>query len=316
MKSIGVSIVTGLAAGAAAAAAIYIFPLALLLMPALIASAGVLGGACGLITAAASSAFGAVLLTGGVDTFTVGLMLMFIPGGVVIGYCLMHKLPYRTAAVAAAVLAALGIYTMTCVPSLLAGKQPFAYYTEAIAAFGDAAESAAASMGLSAERTEALIKQTAYMQYRAPDTAAMMMCCFGMASGLLSTVIARAICKGKAELRPMAPFHLWQLSRGFVGGSMILLLGAILLPIIGVKNASAAAAAIECIVAGPYALMGICLMAFTVKMKVRSRGKTVLSVVLTAILTILYPLGLSMIGASDALLRVRSVYMQRKNKKK
>ena len=62
--------------------------------------------------------------------------------------------------------------------------------------------------------------------------------------------------------------------------------------------------------------MGICLMAFTVKMKVRSRGKTVLSVVLTAILTILYPLGLSMIGASDALLRVRSVYMQRKNKKK
>ena len=70
----------------------------------------------------------------------------------------------------------------------------------------------------------------------------------------------------------------------------------------------------ECAVAGPYALMGACLMAFMVKMKLRGTAFTVIS---AAAMVLLFPYsiyGLCIIGAADRLFRMRGSYMERMHK--
>ena len=240
---------------------------------------------------------------------------MFIPAGIAMTYIFINKLPYRSAAVIGAFFAALGIYIITCVPALLNGEGPFAYYLQYMAAFGDAVEKTAAQMGIDGDKAEMLRKMAAYLEYKAPDMAVMAMMCMGMGAGLANVVAARALCRAKgAKLKPMAKFHLRQLSRGFTYGSLVMIIGAIIISALKITNSSAIVTAVECAVAGPYALMGVCLMAFMVKMKLRGVAFTVFSV---AAMVLLFPYslyGLCIIGAADRLFRMRRSYMERMQK--
>ena len=184
-----------------------------------------------------------------------------------------------------------------------------------MAAFGDAVEKTAAQMGIDGDKAEMLRKMAAYLEYKAPDMAVMAMMCMGMGAGLANVVAARALCRAKgAKLKPMAKFHLWQLSRGFTYGSLVMIIGAIIISALKITNSSAIVTAVECAVAGPYALMGVCLMAFMVRMKLRGTAFTVFSV---AAMVLLFPYslyGLCIIGAADRLFRMRRSYMERMHK--
>lgn len=301
--------------GAGAMAIAYIFPVGLMLMPALLAFAGTVWGYGGLAIAAITAAGGIIYVAGAVDAGIIGLLVMSIPAGAASAYIFKNKLPYRSAAVIGAFFAALGIYIITCVPALLNGEGPFAYYLQYMAAFGDAVEKTAAQMGIDGDKAEMLRKMAAYLEYKAPDMAVMAMMCMGMGAGLANVVAARALCRAKgAKLKPMAKFHLWQLSRGFTYGSLVMIIGAIIISALKITNSSAIVTAVECAVAGPYALMGVCLMAFMVRMKLRGTAFTVIS---AAAMVLLFPYslyGLCVIGAADRLFRMRGSYMERMQK--
>ena len=298
--------------GAGAMAIAYIFPVGLMLMPALLAFAGTVWGYGALAIAAVTAAGSIIYVAGAVDAGIIGLLVMSIPAGAASAYIFKNKLPYRTAAVTGAFFAALGIYIITCVPALMEGEGPFAYYLQYMAAFGDAVEKTAAQMGIDGDKAEMLRKMAAYLEYKAPDMAVMAMMCMGMGAGLANVVAARALCRAKGvKLKPMAKFHLWQLSRGFTHGSLVMIIGAIIISALKITNSSAIVTAVECAVAGPYALMGVCLMAFMVKMKLRGTAFTVISV---AAMVLLFPYslyGLCIIGAADRLFRMRGSYMER-----
>lgn len=301
--------------GAGAMAIAYIFPVGLMLMPALLAFAGTVWGYGALAIAAVTAAGSIIYVAGAVDAGIIGLLVMSIPAGIAMTYIFINKLPYRTAAVTGAFFAALGIYIITCVPALLNGEGPFAYYLQYMAAFGDAVEKTAAQMDIDGDKAEMLRKMAAYLEYKAPDMAVMAMMCMGMGAGLANVVAARALCRAKgAKLKPMAKFHLWQLSRGFTYGSLVMITGAIIISALKITNSSAIVTAVECAVAGPYALMGVCLMAFMVKMKLRGTAFTVIS---AAAMVLLFPYsiyGLCIIGAADRLFRMRGSYMERMQK--
>lgn len=110
--------------GAGAMAIAYIFPVGLMLMPALLAFAGTVWGYGGLAIAAITAAGGIICIAGTVDSSIIGALVMFIPAGIAMTYIFINKLPYRSAAVIGAFFAALGIYIITCVPALLNGEGP------------------------------------------------------------------------------------------------------------------------------------------------------------------------------------------------
>ena len=301
--------------GAGAMAIAYIFPVGLMLMPALLAFAGTVWGYGGLAIAAITAAGGIIYVAGAVDAGIIGLLVMSIPAGIAMTYIFINKLPYRTAAVISAFCVAVGMYIMTCVPALMEGEGPFAYYLQYMAAFGDAVEKTAAQMGIDGDKAEMLRKMAAYLEYKAPDMAVMAMMCMGMGAGLANVVAARALCRAKgAKLKPMAKFHLWQLSRGFTYGSLVMIIGAIIISALKITNSSAIVTAVECAVAGPYALMGVCLMAFMVRMKLRGTAFTVFSVVAMVLLFPYSLYGLCIIGAADRLFRMRRSYVERMHK--
>ena len=273
--------------GAGAMAIAYIFPVGLMLMPALLAFAGTVWGYGALAIAAVTAAGSIIYVAGAVDAGIIGLLVMSIPAGAASAYIFKNKLPYRSAAVIGAFFAALGIYIITCVPALMEGEGPFAYYLQYMAAFGDAVEKTAAQMGIDGDKAEMLV----------------------------NVVAARALCRAKgAKLKPMAKFHLWQLSRGFTYGSLVMIIGAIIISALKITNSSAIVTAVECAVAGPYALMGVCLMAFMVRMKLRGTAFTVFSVVAMVLLFPYSLYGLCIIGAADRLFRMRRSYVERMHK--
>ena len=107
--------------GAGAMAIAYIFPVGLMLMPALLAFAGTVWGYGGLAIAAITAAGGIICLAGTVDSSIIGALVMFIPAGIAMTYIFINKLPYRTAAVISAFCVAVGMYIMTWVPALMEG---------------------------------------------------------------------------------------------------------------------------------------------------------------------------------------------------
>ena len=212
MKPLSIkSVLVSLGLGLGAVALAYIFPIGLIIMPALLAFAGTVWGYGGLAIAAITAAGGIICLAGTVDSSIIGALVMFIPASIAMTYIFINKLPYRTAAVISAFCVAVGMYIMTCVPALMEGEGPFAYYLQYMAAFGDAVEKTAAQMGIDGDKAEMLRKMAAYLEYKAPDMAVMAMMCMGMGAGLANVVAARALCRAKgATLKPMAKFHLWQ----------------------------------------------------------------------------------------------------------
>ena len=311
--------------GVGAMAIAYIFPVGLMLMPALLAFAGTgvamrnaedaVKAVASDVTTADNNHDGVICIAGTVDSSIIGALVMFIPAGIAMTYIFINKLPYRTAAVISAFCVAVGMYIMTCVPALMEGEGPFAYYLQYMAAFGDAVEKTAAQMGIDGDKAEMLRKMAAYLEYKAPDMAVMAMMCMGMGAGLANVVAARALCRAKgAKLKPMAKFHLWQLSRGFTYGSLVMIIGAIIISALKITNSSAIVTAVECAVAGPYALMGVCLMAFMVRMKLRGTAFTVFSVVAMVLLFPYSLYGLCVIGAADRLFRMRRSYVERMHK--
>lgn len=243
----------------------------------------------------------------GWDTaYILGLIALFLPSSVILCCFLKQGRSYRSAAGLCAVCTGLALYALLCLPFILEGESPFEYFEAVAASFGEQLTAFAQAEGFAGDALEAVERFAAYARLTAPDAAVMTIVCTAMAMSFTSLLITRALCRAAGvRLRPMAPFHKWQLSRDFVSGCLVLLLGAFVVILLELENASAIAAAVQCIVGGPYALMGVCLLAFGRRQKLRSGAFFTFSIVLLALMLPYSIYGLSFMGAFDRIFKLR-----------
>ena len=297
------SVVFGLAAGASAG----ILPLILMIFPALLGFVGTAWGygALGISAAAACGViFGQTAALGLANCAGYAAMLLF--QSLIIAYVFKNKGAYRTAVAYCAFAAAISQYCATCLMPLIELGDPFAHYTEYAALFADALVNSGAELGLEQGALEQLEYLAAYMKRCAPDIAVISIVGTSMLGGLLNVIIAKGLCrKFKADLKKMAPFHKWQLSRSFQKGSLILVAGALIISFTNITNVTAIMMAISLIVIGPYALMGLCFLVFSFKVRRKGRGVIIASSVMMALLFPYSLYGLCLMGLADRLMGIR-----------
>lgn len=297
------SVIIGLAAGLSSG----ILPLILMIFPALLGYIGTAWG-CGALGLASAAACGVIFA----QTSAFGLMncigyaAMLLGQSFIITCIFKKKGAYRTAVAYCVFTAALSQYCATCLMPLIEFGDPFAHYSEYAALFADAAVQSAAELGLEQTALDQVKSFTAYMKRSAPDIAVISIVGSSMLAGLLNVIIAKGLCKKfKVSIKAMSPFHKWQLSRSFQKGSLVLLAGALIMSFTNINNVTAIMMAICIIVLGPYSLMGLCFLVFSIKAKRRGRGFIMASSVLLILLLPHSLYGLCMMGLMDRLFGIR-----------
>ena len=195
---------------------------------------------------------------------------LFVPASLCVGYCLSNKKPYRTAAISAAAAIAAGCYCLLCLPYIIDGEGPFAGVEEMLLAVADAMKEVGGQLTgsgtgttVAPEAVENVVESIRSASLLAPEITCAMIVASGMAFGLLDVVLARRMAfAAKVELRPMAPFGLWQLSKNYTVSACVLLAAAVVTLLLRLNNASAVLIFAECVVLLPILLMGTCFMDF------------------------------------------------------
>ncbi len=295
--------VSGLAAGIS----IGILPLILMIFPALLGYVGAAWGygALGIASAAACGViFGQTAAFGFANC--IGYAAMLLCQSFIIAIIFKKKGAYRTAVAYCAFAAALSQYGSTCLMPLIELGDPFAHYSEYAAYFAELMTQAASELALEQAAMEQMEFLAAFMKRSAPDIAVISIVGTSLLAGLLNVIIAKGLCKKfKVSTKAMAPFHKWQLSRSFYKGALILVAGALIMSFTSINNLTAIMMAISLIVMGPYALMGLCFLVFSIKMRKKGRGFIMASSILMLLLFPYSLYGLCMMGLADRLFGIR-----------
>lgn len=297
--SAAAGLITGVAAG--------FVPMLLMILPAVTGYIGVAFGygALGIALAASSGIIMAQSSSMGLAS-CIGYTAMLVCESIIIAVIFKKRGAYRAAAAYCAFAAALCQYGGSCLIPLIELGDPFAYYSEYAANFASVLVQSAAELGLDQVGLEQLEYVTALLKYSAPDIAVLSIVATSMISGLLSVFFANKLCKKfKTPAKPMASFCRWQLSRSFYRGALVLVIGALIISFSNIRNASAIMMALSCIVAGPYALMGLCFLVFSIKNRRKGRGILIASAVVMVVLLPYSIYGLCMMGVADRLFGMR-----------
>ncbi len=308
LKHIVFSLLIGLGAGLGA-----LFPILLFLMPAFLGFAGAAWGtACFLAGATASAA--ALLLLVGDAAVALYMLAAFLPASIVLTFVLRGKRPYRYAVILMSVVFALFGYAVLCLPSMLAGGGPFDAAVATISKEIDALVPLLPQLFDNAEQVELAEAYLKTAVDLVPEIVVGII--FGLSElfAFIGTMLARALLKrAKADVRPMAPFILWQLPKDFVWGALILGAGAVATLLLNLNNAKTIAVAVQCIVLPPLALMGLAFFEFSMLLSTRrSNGWRVFTYIA---LVLLFPTSLVILagfGVLDRIIKVRSRIVRRK----
>jgi len=146
---------------------------------------------------------------------------------VTLGIGLRKRLPYRLLAVLVAFFALAALYLDTALPSLLAGKEPFAGIVELFYQLEDAYKQAGLDISSLQLSTEVL-----------PEVFYGVLIALAEGVGFLTVVLAKWFStKAKADVRPMAPFVRWQLPSSLRIGMQIIAAAIILMFILNYGGA-------------------------------------------------------------------------------
>jgi len=301
----------GLGLGALAGLAGCYVPVALYLVPGFFGFALAAWGAPGAIPAFAAVLAADFLLLGAADALYVASL--WAPASLIIGLVIAKKLPWRSAVAFSALALGVALYLSLTLGSMLAGENPFAEVT-ALMKENTAQllnQLAASPFGQDAEYMKAAGSLFADIADATPQIAIVTVCGGAMFFSLADVLIARGLCKAaKRELRPMAHFALWQLSKQHGYAALAAIAGTLVVLLAGLANAEAIFAAAACIVIMPLMLMGVCYMEFLLRM---SGGKRALRrAAFYAFALFLMPYSLILTGLMDRVTRVRRHYTQKK----
>lgn len=271
------------------------------------------GGICCAVSIATAAA---VLFACAGATQTLYALALFAPASLCIGYCLRHEKPYRTAAVGAAAALAAGYYCSLCLPSILAGEEPFAGMEATILAFADAFAEMGGQLSQAAtgDTVNTAVEMLRAMSLLAPEITCAVIACLSMGFGLFDVVLARRLAyAAKVQLKPMAPFPLWQLSKHYTVLSLLLLGTALVTLLLQLSNAGAVFVFAECVVFLPLMLMGVCFMDFLTRV-LRGNG-ALRRVLFYACIVLLFPYStifLVILGLVDRISKFRRRFRARK----
>lgn len=283
-------------------------PILLLLLPAFFGFLlAAWGGICFLIGALTAAVLTFALL-GAADAL--GMLLVFLPAGIIIGFCLHGKKPYRSAVIGASLALALGYYCLICLPGMLSGDGPFYAMEQLFLGMADMIAAQAQPLteaGLLLEGDVTVIADTIRsMSLLAPEMTVLSLSLLGMGFGFLDVLIARMLAKNAVQLRPMAPFCKWQLSKQYTAINLTAFFAALICLVFGLNNAGAVLVAAECVCVFPMMLMGVCFLEFLSRIP-GSGGKVrrILTYVCVALLLPYSLIFLLLMGFLDRVIRIR-----------
>lgn len=200
-----------------------------LLIPAA-AAIGFIGNAygtlyCGIALAVSLGGIAALLSSNVLTMLCIaGFVLL---SSVTLGIGLRKRLPYRLLAVLVAFFALAALYLDTALPSLLAGKEPFAGIVELFYQLEDAYKQAGLDISSLQLSTEVL-----------PEVFYGVLIALAEGVGFLTVVLAKWFStKAKADVRPMAPFVRWQLPSSLRIGMPMIVAAIILMFILNYGGA-------------------------------------------------------------------------------
>ncbi len=311
----GKFIVFGLIIGAAVGAAAVYVPLASYVAPAFLAFVFAAWGAAGIIPAligATGVTLGAALYAADV-TGAAYTLALYVPAALIIGFIIRNKLPWRTAVSVSALATGLALYLNLCLPSMLAGENPFSMIRLMLQENADYVmqELQAAAVSGDEQALSAVRETLRTLGDLAPQITMYFVCATAMLFSLVDVILARALTKkAGGELRPMTHFALWQLSKQYGYVSLAAIAGTLAVLIIGLENGDAVFAAAAGIVFMPTMLIGVCYMEFTLRMSAKKRLGHRIAFYLFAVL--LLPYSLIFMGLMDRVTKVRRYYTPKK----
>lgn len=286
--------------GLCGVAGLYISPL-LFLLPALLALTLCYPPPCTLLSLALSVA-GTVLLSGA--RWVYGLAY-FLPAAAVIALCFRKKLPHRSAVTGVSACFAVARYMDLCLPSLLEGKEAFAFMRETIAQMAELFTGMAETVGypLTSQAAAIIVDMT-------PQITVMVVLIPALLYGLADVLIARALClRAGMRLKPMAKMRDWQLSRDDLIGAAILIAGGIGVRVAALRYADAIIWAIWIILLAKFSLNGLCYTVFTNQViRHRGVGGCVVQYLIYALFLPYSLFILAILGLADCLLKLRLRY--------
>ncbi len=296
--------------GLAASAGVFFSPV-LLIAPAFLGFVGAAWSINCLVVAL--SAMTAVLLgLFGVSEPLFALAVV-LPASIAIAIGIRNeKLAHRSIVMLASAFMAAGLYALLCGPGLIAGEGAFSEMKKAVELYKEAFLEVAKGMALTTAQTGALNETFAVLSMLAPEITISSVVAPAMLFGFLDYVIARAMAKrAGVPVRGMAKFFTWEISKSQSAGSLILLVGALVMTFLDIENVGALLVAVELIVFGPVLLMGVSFIEFLAKTRAKSGGAfRALIYVASAILLPYSALMYIILAFIDKVLRIRKRFFE------
>lgn len=297
-------IVFALLIGFSSVLGVYALPV-LLVLPAFIAFVAVAWGYAGLASALVGVCAGLYLGYGADIAAVYDAALVILPSAVLV-FIFKGKRPYRTGAAGTAAAFGLGLYALLCLPSMLSGGSPFDAIKSNMAALASSAVQLINSLPQAESAMGVMLEYVELLPDIAAEVAVMFIVCASMAFGFIDVLTTRALIKkARAELRPMAPMRLWQVSKSFTWGAVVLIIGSFIISYMNIVNAGAIGIAIQFMVMLPYALVGVCFMEFMNTARKRGAGIRVVGAILALLLLPYSIYALAVLGLIDRMLRIR-----------
>lgn len=270
------------------AAVEWLFPTVGLLAAPVIAAFGLRWGrpcfALSLVTAILAAALPHILFDAESAWLNGASAALAIGGGALIYYAFISaKKPYRSALAAAAVVTVAALYCRYALMDMLADEAPFSAMREAMLELSDSFADFAAQSGQTAE-AEALVSVLRELADMLPDVMLSVLIAMGMGAALVGVCLCCLIARKRADIKPMARFSDWALSKSFTAGSLILTVAAMAAGFSKLTHATSLVLSLMTVALLPLAAQGVAMQAFTYRLRKRGRGLQIALWVMSAFL--------------------------------
>lgn len=245
------------------------------------------------------------------------LLAMILPTALSLYIMLRRKATYFDTALLVSGLYTIAFYLMVSLPDILSGAPPFYTQQQMFSAFvNQMAQMVTQTSGISADQAALLQEYGRALTAQLPIYMPAILCATGATIGLCNLLICVRLCrKAAAPIKPMRPFHLWQLPKSFLYGMLTMGAGVLIAPALGVSAMDAVATAVYIIALLPFAVQGLSVMWFMQKVR---RSSTAWFTFLIVILVLTFPwsvVSLGLVGLMEQIFHLRRRYLERGNPK-
>ena len=229
---------------------------------------------------------------------------MYLPAALALGLMIYYKRPWRSTAAVTAGALFLGMYCVVCLPGVIAGTGPFSPIITMAKDVGGLLVKEFNALG-AAEQAKMVEEIIGNYVAIVPDSLLATLLMTAMVWAGVSLIVVRSFLKKRRELRPMAPFREWRLSKSFVWGCIILIAGGFLLSALELGYAAAVYSCAEIIALLPLALQGLALCDFLWFFRRKTAAGRVIAIVLLILLLPMSVIFFGMLGLVDQFAKVR-----------